>query len=110
MSKHSARNVRTMPDGNAAHTLGPRPTRVTGVTSIAISRPALSIAPGDVVEVEAVTHHAGDAPDLMMDDDLRTLWAAIPAEQRAPGVHVMTGPIEVRGRVPATPSWCASST
>ena len=42
---------------------------------------ALSIAPGDVVEVEAVTHHAGDAPDLLMDDDLRTLWAAIPPEQ-----------------------------
>ena len=62
--------------------------------------PTLSIAPGDVVEVEAVTHHAGDAPDLMMDDDLRALWAAIPVDQRAPGVHVMTGPIEVRGARP----------
>ena len=62
--------------------------------------PALSIAPGDVVEVEAVTHHAGDAPDLMMDDDLRALWAAIPVDERAPGVHVMTGPIEVRGARP----------
>ena len=61
---------------------------------------ALSIASGDLVEVEAVTHHAGDAPDLMMDDDLRALWAAIPPDERAPGVHVMTGPIEVRGARP----------
>jgi acetamidase/formamidase len=62
--------------------------------------PVLSIDPGDVVDIEAVTHHAGDAPDLMMDDGLRAIWAAIPQEKRAPGVHVMTGPIEVRGARP----------
>jgi hypothetical protein len=27
----------------------------------------LSVDPGDIITIEAVTHHAGDAPDLMMD-------------------------------------------
>jgi acetamidase/formamidase len=62
--------------------------------------PVLAVDPGDVVEIEAVSHHAGDAPDLMMDDELRALWAAIPQVTRAPGVHLMTGPIEVRGARP----------
>ena len=32
--------------------------------------PALKVKSGDLVRVEAVTHHAGDAPDLLMDDRL----------------------------------------
>lgn len=57
--------------------------------------PVLEVASGDSVSVEALTHHAGDAPDLMMDDGVRAVWAAI--EDRGPGVHVMTGPIAVQG-------------
>lgn len=57
----------------------------------------LRVAPGAVVEVEALTHHAGDAPDLMMDDGVRAVWAAIPEAERGPGVHIMTGPIHVEG-------------
>ena len=30
--------------------------------------PCLEIDSGDIVHVEAITHHAGDAPDLLMDD------------------------------------------
>ena len=62
--------------------------------------PRLEVASGDVVEIEAVTHHAGDAPDLLMDDAIRALWAAIPDAERGPGVHLMTGPIAVAGAEP----------
>ena len=60
----------------------------------------LELRSGDVVRVEAVTHHAGDAPDLLMDDAIRVLWAGIPEADRGPGVHVMTGPIAVEGAEP----------
>ena len=35
-------------------------------------------APGPSSSIEAVTHHAGDAPDLLMDDGIAAIWAAIP--------------------------------
>ncbi len=60
----------------------------------------LEVDPGDVIEIEAVTHHAGDAPDLLMDDGIRAIWSGIPEARRGPGVHVMTGPIAVRGARP----------
>jgi acetamidase/formamidase len=56
---------------------------------------ALVADPGDDIAVETLTHHAGDAPDLLMDDGVRAVYAAI--TERGPGVHVMTGPIDVRG-------------
>jgi acetamidase/formamidase len=59
--------------------------------------PVLTVDPGDVVHVQAVTHHAGDAPDLMMDDGVRAIWDAIAEADRGPGVHILTGPIHVRG-------------
>jgi acetamidase/formamidase len=64
--------------------------------------PVLSIRSGDVVRVEAITHHAGDAPDLLMDDVVRAVWAGIPEADRGPGVHIMTGPIAVEGAEPGT--------
>lgn len=60
----------------------------------------LTVDPGDTVTIEAVTHHAGDAPDLLMDEGIRAIWDGIPADSRTPGVHIMTGPIEVRGATP----------
>ena len=60
----------------------------------------LQVDPGAVVTIEAVTHHAGDAPDLLMDAGIETIWASIPESERGPGVHIMTGPIEVRGAKP----------
>ena len=62
--------------------------------------PVCSIASGALLHVQAVTHHAGDAPDLMMDDALQELWAAIPPAERGPGVHILTGPIHVDGAYP----------
>ena len=59
--------------------------------------PVLTVASGDLVHVETLTHQAGDAPDLMMDDGVRAVYEGIPAAQRGPGVHVMTGPIAVEG-------------
>lgn len=56
----------------------------------------LEVGSGDVVGIEAVTHHAGDAPDLLMDDGVRAIWDGIPPEARTPGVHIITGPIAVR--------------
>lgn len=62
--------------------------------------PALRIASGDVVRAEAITHHAGDAPELMMDDGIAAIFDSIPAEDRNPGVHILTGPIYVEGARP----------
>jgi len=63
-------------------------------------RPALRIKSGDIIQAEAVTHHAGDAPELLMDDGIRALFAGIPEEDRYPGVHLMTGPIFIEDAKP----------
>jgi acetamidase/formamidase len=62
--------------------------------------PALRVKSGDLVRIEAVTHHAGDAPDLLMDRAIRQLYSDIPEADRRPGVHIMTGPIYVEGARP----------
>ena len=59
--------------------------------------PVVTVASGDIVRAEALTHHAGDAPELMMDAGITAIWDAIPPEDRNPGVHLMTGPIRVEG-------------
>ena len=60
-------------------------------------KPALTVQPGDVVEFESLAHHAGDAPDLMIDDGVRAVYEGIPEKERGPGVHIMTGPVYVEG-------------
>ena len=62
--------------------------------------PVLTVRSGDVVHVETLTHQAGDAPDLLMDDGVRAVYSGIPPAERGPGVHVMTGPIAVEGARP----------
>ncbi len=62
--------------------------------------PVLTVESGTELWIEAVTHHSGDAPDLLMDDGVRAIWDGIPAAARAPGVHIMTGPIAVAGAQP----------
>ena len=65
------------------------------------AQPAIAtVDSGTELSIEAVTHHAGDAPDLMMDDGVAAIWAGIPESARVPGVHIMTGPIHVRDAVP----------
>lgn len=62
--------------------------------------PVLTVDDGTELTIEAVTHHAGDAPDLLMDDGVRAIWAGIPEAERTPGVHIMTGPVAVSGASP----------
>lgn len=62
--------------------------------------PATTVKSGDLVQIEAVTHHAGDAPELMMDESIKALYDGVPIEERCPGVHIMTGPIFVEGAKP----------
>lgn len=60
--------------------------------------PRLSIRSGDIVELETLTHRAGDAPDLLMDDGVRCVYQEV--GDRGPGPHIMTGPIAVEGAEP----------
>ena len=60
--------------------------------------PVLTVNSGDIVYVEALTHHAGDAPDLLMDEGVKAVYDQV--TDRGPGVHIMTGPIHVRGAEP----------
>lgn len=62
--------------------------------------PALTVESGDLVFTESITHHAGDAPDLMFDDGIREIYDKIPMEDRNPGVHLLTGPIFVKDAQP----------
>jgi acetamidase/formamidase len=60
--------------------------------------PVLTVASGDLVRVEAITHHAGDAPDLMFDEAIEAIFAVV--QERGPGPHLLTGPIAVEGASP----------
>ena len=56
----------------------------------------LTVRSGDTIEVEAITHHAGDAPDLLMDDGIRAIWAGIAEDDRGPGEHEREGAGDAR--------------
>jgi acetamidase/formamidase len=60
--------------------------------------PRLTICSGDIVELETLTHRAGDAPDLLMDDGVRLVYQEV--GDRGPGPHIMTGPIAVEDAEP----------
>ena len=62
--------------------------------------PVMEVDSGTVIDIDTVTHHAGDAPDLLMDEGIHALWDAIGPAERAPGVHLITGPVHVRGAEP----------
>ncbi len=62
--------------------------------------PVVEVSSGTTIAVEAITHHAGDAPDLLMDERIHAIWASIDPADRGPGVHIMTGPIAVAGARP----------
>lgn len=68
--------------------------------------PVRRIRSGDVVLIECLAHHAGDAPDLMFDDGVRAVYAGIPPEARGPGVHIVTGPIHIEGAEPGDTLEC----
>ena len=51
----------------------------------ATEQPVLEVESGTELEIEAVTHHSGDAPDLLMDDGIRAIWDGIPPRPGPPG-------------------------
>lgn len=60
--------------------------------------PVLTVEDGATIELRTVTHHSGDAPDLMMDDGVRRLYEEV--VDRGPGPHILIGPIAVEGAGP----------
>ena len=60
--------------------------------------PVVTIASGDLVQIETLTHHAGDAPDLLMDAGITEVFDRV--TDRGPGPHLLTGPIAVEGARP----------
>ncbi|MCW2686668.1 MAG: putative acetamidase/formamidase [Mycobacterium sp.] len=60
--------------------------------------PTLTVASGDLVAIETLTHHAGDAPDLLMDAGITDIFDRV--DDRGPGPHLLTGPIAVAGARP----------
>jgi acetamidase/formamidase len=55
--------------------------------------PVLTVPSGAIISVEAITHHAGDAPDLLMDLGISTIFESV--TDRGPGPHILTGPIAI---------------
>jgi acetamidase/formamidase len=60
--------------------------------------PVITVGSGDLVQIETLTHHAGDAPDLLMDAGITEVFASV--TDRGPGPHLLTGPIAVEGAKP----------
>jgi acetamidase/formamidase len=60
--------------------------------------PVLTVASGDVIGIETLTHHAGDAPDLLMDAGIERVFEEV--QERGPGPHLLTGPIALAGARP----------
>lgn len=58
----------------------------------------LHIESGDYVDIEALNHQSGDAPDLMFDDEIKAIYDYNVG--RHMGDHLITGPIHVAGAQP----------
>ena len=84
----------------ALHRLPATPKTVHWGYFDAALAPVLKVRSGDLIAAEAITHHAGDAPELMMDEGVQAIFREIPESDRNPGVHIMTGPIYVEGAMP----------
>jgi acetamidase/formamidase len=88
------------PEPGALHKLRAAPQTVHWGYFDADLAPVLKVKSGDLVQAEAVTHHAGDAPELMMDEGVTAIFDGVPDSDRNPGVHIMTGPIAIEGAQP----------
>jgi acetamidase/formamidase len=82
----------------ALHTLTATPDTVHWGFFSSRLEPVLQVRSGDIVRIETVTHHASNAPDLLIDDGLAPIFAG--DMERGPGPHVLTGPIYVEGARP----------
>ena len=84
----------------ALHNLPATPATVHWGYFDAALAPVLRVKSGDLIQAEAITHHAGDAPELMMDETVGTIFREVPEADRTPGVHIMTGPVFIEDAKP----------
>ena len=89
----------------AEHTLMPTPTTVHIGHFLATLKPVLTIDSGDIVTLEStasvvpsVVDASGVVPPSAVPDYQREIYGKV--QDRGPGPHVLTGPIEVRGAMP----------
>lgn len=61
-------------------------------------QPVLYINSHDTVDIEALNHQSGDAPDLMFDDVIKEIYEF--NSNRHMGDHLITGPIHVKDAHP----------
>jgi acetamidase/formamidase len=85
---------------SALHKIRATPKTVHWGYFDAAKAPILKVKSGDLIQAEAITHHAGDDPDLLMDAGIEAIFQGIPAGDRNPGVHIMTGPIYLEDAKP----------
>ncbi len=60
-------------------------------------KPVLTIESGDFVDIEALNHQSGDAPDLLFDDAIKEIYDVVVRDM---GDHIITGPIYVKDAEP----------
>ena len=80
---------------SALHKLRATPETIHWGYFDASRTPVLKVKSGDLIHAEAITHHAGDDPDLLMDKSIEAIFEKTPQADRNPGVHIMTGPIHL---------------
>jgi acetamidase/formamidase len=88
------------------HRLEATPSTVAYGWYDAAAKPVLTIASGDIVDVDTLLTNrpAGLAragvPEDQIQQSLKTVESEVPREQRGPGGHILTGPIFVEGAEP----------
>jgi acetamidase/formamidase len=89
----------------AEHTLMPTPQTVHIGYFLAILKPVLSIESGDIVTLEStasivpsVVDASGVVPPSAVPQYQRDIYGTV--QDRGPGPHVLTGPIEIKGAMP----------
>ena len=94
------------PAAAADHELAATPQTVVWGRYDYHARPALTVKSGDVVKVHTLLtnspdglERAGVAP-TDVEASLRAVYAGVPAAERGPGGHILTGPIAIEGAEP----------
>jgi acetamidase/formamidase len=89
----------------AEHTLMPTPQTVHIGHFLATLKPVLTIDSGDIVNIEStasivpsVVDQSGVVPPRAVPQYQRDIYGRV--QDRGPGPHVLTGPIEIRGAMP----------
>ncbi len=90
----------------SVHRLEATPSTVAYGWYDAASKPVLSIASGDIIDVDTLLtntpaglQRAGVAPESIQES-LKAIVEQVPKDQRGPGGHILTGPVYVEGAEP----------